>query len=134
MRFRSKLGPIRIFSWLAFGVVIAAGSFSRGRSPWVCALEGLLTVSVFLPPYLFLYWDILPDHFAQRRFFERVVMPYSEIVYVGPIEAQIKGIAAARNWIEIRNAAGKRIIAQPSDPNAFLAEMRKHLPEITLNF
>lgn len=134
MRFHSKLSSLRIFSWLAFGVVIAAGSYSRGRSPWVCALEGLLTVAIFLPPYLFWYWDILPDSFAQRRFFVRIVMPYSEIVYVGPIEAQIKGIPAARNWIEIRNATGKRIIAQPSDPNAFLTEMRKHLPEITLSF
>jgi hypothetical protein len=133
MRFRSKLGQIRIFLWLGYGVIIAAGLHAKGRPPWICALAGVLAVAMFLPPYLFWYWDIRADYFAQRRYFSRIVMPYSEIVYVGPISGRMMGKASVTKLIEIRNAAGKRIIALPSNSEAFLTEMRKHLPEITLN-
>jgi hypothetical protein len=134
MRFRSRLSQLRIFIWLGYGVILAAGLRAKGQPLWLCALVGLIGIALlFLPPYLFWYWDIRDSYFAQRRYFSRIVMPYSKIIYVGPMSTRMHAILGARSWIEVRSADGRIIIAQPADSKAFLNEMRKHLPEITLN-
>jgi hypothetical protein len=133
MRYRRELGVTRVGGWLALGAFLSAGLFRKGHPLWVALFCGFAATLLFYIPHFFWYWDILPDRVVHRRYFRRSVFPFSEITYVGPLTGWAAGNNAVRNWILIRNAAGERIVATPADPEAFLANIRKHLPLITLN-
>jgi hypothetical protein len=96
-------------------------------------LTGGLIMLVGCIPHLFWYWEIRDDRVVQRRLFLRTALPFSEITYVGPVTGQASRHKYFERHILIRNVAGKRMFVNTGDPEAFLTEMRKHLPRITLN-
>jgi hypothetical protein len=127
----SLLNSILIFT-LA-GVFLAGLNFRQTKS-LVASLIFLpfyvaMSVAAFRLPNSWFYWEICDDCVIQRRYFGRTVFPFSDITYVGPFSGQLSRL----NMILIRNTAGKRMIVNTDDPQAFLAEMREHLPRITLN-
>lgn len=133
MRFRRKLGPVRLITWLALGALLGSSFVRNGYSWWAGVLAAILFVLVSLPSWLFWYWDILPDRLIQRRYFGRTTFLFPDITYCGPVTGNLAGRLQTRDWIEIRTSSGKWMVAQPDDRAAFLNEMRKHLPKVTLN-
>jgi hypothetical protein len=120
--------------WFGFGLAGFLGIVQKGGPLWVAWLVGIGTfVLGFYIPYKCWYWEICPDRLIHRRYFRRVVWPFTEIAYVGPMTGLIGTYSAARDWLEVRNVSGKMIIVQPADCEEFLLEMRKYLPRITLN-
>jgi hypothetical protein len=107
-------------------------------------LAVLAVVAVGLEVYIedrLSYWEIRPDRLIDRRLVRTVVLPFSEITYVGPFTGYSEGLKRRAErlavfkggdfWIEVRNAKGKRKLLNPADYDGFLAEMRTHLPGIT---
>jgi hypothetical protein len=133
MRFRRKLGVVRVLSWVVIGAFLGASFVRQGYSYLAAGLAATLYVLVSLPSWLFWYWDVLPDRLIHRRYFGQKVLLFSEITYCGPVTGNAAGLGQTRHWIEIRTADGRRMIAQPADAHAFLAAMRRYLPAVTLN-
>jgi hypothetical protein len=132
MRFRRRMGLASVVTWCVYASVVALAFYRTHHSPVSVAASAVVVLLLFWVPHLYWYWEILPDRLVHRRYFQSMAWPLAEIVYVGPVTGGAAGRKATRDWIEIRNAAGQRMIAQPGNPKAFLEEMRKHLPEITL--
>lgn len=78
------------------------------------------------------YWEIGDDRLIHRRYFSLTVFPFSEITYIGPMTGEAGTYTFFDKTILVRNAGGKRMLVTIGDPDAFLNEMRKHLPRITL--
>jgi hypothetical protein len=133
MKFRMHLSRLKVFEWLFFGMVVSFSAALKHQPVWLCISEGVLTTGLFVPSYLFWYWEILPSGVVFRRYIKRQVMPFAEIVYVGPVTGALSTVSLAKGWIEIRDRAGARIIARPADSAAFIERMRVYLPRITLN-
>ena len=133
MRFRRQLGAIRIITWIGFGLVITGSLASTGHRYWFAGMIGAAVSLAFFLPHVFRYWDVRTDRLVHRRYFATVVVPFAEIAYVGPLTGKMADFAGAVKWVEMRKADGVRMIVQPADPDAFLAEMRRYLPWVTLN-
>jgi hypothetical protein len=78
------------------------------------------------------YWEIGDDRLTHRRYFSITVFPFSEITYIGPMTGEAGTYKFFEKTILVRNSDGKRMLVNIDDPSAFLNEMRKHLPQITL--
>jgi len=122
---------LRVAFWLAFALLIAVDFSRRGYPLWEVFLAGVLSLSLFYIGHFFWYWEILPDRLVHQRYFLKVVFPFPEITYAGPVTGPAAQHAAARKWILIQNATGRRMIANPANPEAFLSQMRERLPGIT---
>jgi hypothetical protein len=110
------------------------GIVQKGDPLWLAWVVGIAGVVFgFYIPYKLWYWETCPDRLIHQRYFRRVVWPFTEITYVGPMTGLIGTYSAVRDWLEVRNVSGKMIIVQPGDCEEFLSEMRKYLPRITLN-
>jgi hypothetical protein len=133
MRYRRKLRPAGIIVWLAYAAIVAFAFYHSHHSTPTVVAAGIIVLLLFYLPYLYWYWEIRPDRLVHQRYFQRIAWPFSEITYAGPMTGKAAGNRTAKDWIEIRNLSGQRMIAQPADPQAFLEEMRRHLPQITLN-
>ena len=133
MIYRRKLGNTRATIWVAMSAILAADLLRQGRPIWMVALGAAAVILAFYIPHLFWNWKILPDRLVQSRYFQRTVFPFSEITYIGPMTGRAARRNAVQNWILIRNTANERMIAMPANPEAFLAELRTYLPQITLH-
>jgi hypothetical protein len=133
MRYRRKIGAAGVIVWFAYAAITALAFYRSRHSVLSGAVAAIVVLLLFYVPHLYWYWEILPDRLVHRSYFQRTVWPFQEITYIGPLSGKLAASKAAKNWIEIRNASGQRMIAQPADTKAFLDEMRRHLPEITLN-
>ena len=108
--------------------------FRQGHSLWIT----LATLSFFLAIWGVVnasraFWEIREDCVVQRQWFRRTVFPFSQIAYVGPMTGQASQYEHFAKHILIRNAAGEKMIVITAQYEAFLKEMRKHLPLVTLN-
>jgi hypothetical protein len=131
--YRGKLTNPRVAEWAIIGLAGAIGELQAGHPLWVAELLGIGILLLFFVIYRSWYWEICPDCLIHRRYFRRVVWPFTEITYVGPMTGLIGTYSAVRGWLEVRNVSGKMIIVQPANCEEFLGEMRKYLPRITLN-
>lgn len=131
MRYRKKFRvhqPVEMFAGGFIGALLYPG-----RSLMTSLRCGIICVLVWWVMYFFWYWEIRNDSLVQQHLFRRIVFPFSNITYVGPM----KGAASSHKYFDkhilIETVDEKRMFAQPADPEDFLANMRKHLPLITLN-
>jgi hypothetical protein len=132
MRFRRKLGWIRLATWIAFGLFLAFEQVKRGRPLWIDFAAFVICILLFLPSHLFWYWEIRPDRLIHQRYLARRIFPFSEIVYIGPMTGKASDHETTRNWILVRSEGGQRMIVDTNNHEGFLSEMRKYLPSITL--
>jgi hypothetical protein len=95
-------------------------------------LGGVLMALMLLALHSCWYWEIGNDRLIHRRYFSFTVFPFSEIIYVGPMTGEAGTYKFFEKTILVRNAGGKQILVTLGDPDAFLNEIRKHLPQITL--
>jgi len=95
-------------------------------------LGGILTALTVRALHSAWYWEIGGDRLIHRRYFSLIVFPFSEITYIGPMTGEAGTYKFFDKTILVRNAGGKRMLVTVGDPDAFLNEMRKHLPQITL--
>lgn len=107
--------------------------FNPTRSWLTCLKCGLVYAPVWYLFYFFRYWEIRTDYVIQRFFFRRIVFPFPNVTYVGPMKGEASNFKYFEKTILIETADGKRMYARPADPKAFLTNMRKHLPAITLH-
>ena len=132
--YRGKLTNTRVAVWFGFGLSGFLGIVWNGDPLWVAWLVGVVTfVLGFYVPYKLWYWEICPNRLVHRRYFRKVVWPFTEIIYVGPLTGLMGIFPAGRDWLEVRNVSGKMIIVQPANCEDFLSEMRKYLPRITID-
>ena len=131
--YRGKLTNPRVAEWVIIGLAGAIGELQAGHPLWVAELLAIGIFLLFFVIYRSWYWEICPDRLIHRRYFRKVVWPFTEISYVGPMTGVIGTYPAVRDWLEVRNVSGKMIIVQPANCEQFLLEMRKYLPRITLN-
>jgi hypothetical protein len=95
-------------------------------------LGGVLMALILLALHSCWYWEISSDRLIHRRYFSLIVFSFSEIIYIGPMTGEAGTYKFFEKTILVRNAGGKRMLVTIDDPDAFLTEMRKHLPQITL--
>jgi hypothetical protein len=134
MRYYSgQLTNFRVAAWMGFGLAAAIGELQAGHPLWAAELKGIAAFLLFYVIYRSWYWEICPDRLIHRRYFRRVIWPFTEISYVGPITGVIGSNPAVRDLLEVRNVSGKMIIVRPANCEEFLLEMRKYLPRITLS-
>jgi hypothetical protein len=79
------------------------------------------------------YWEVGDTRLVHRRFLGRTSFPFSDITYVGPMTGEGSGYEFFEKMILVRTAEGQRMFIDTVDPDALLAEMRQHLPGITLS-
>lgn len=131
--YKGKLTNSRVAEWAILGLAVAIGELQSGDSLWGAELAAIGIFSMFFVFYRSWYWEICPDRLIHRRYFRKHVWPFTEISYVGPITGVIGTYSVVRDWLEVRNVSGEMIIVRPADCEAFLLEMRKYLPKITLS-
>ena len=95
-------------------------------------LGGVLMALILLALHSRWYWEISNARLIHRRYFSLIVFSFSEIIYIGPMTGEAGTYKFFEKTILVRNAGGKRMLVTIDDPDAFLTEMRKHLPQITL--
>ena len=95
-------------------------------------LGGVLMALILLALHSCWYWEISNDRLIHRRYFSLIVFSFSEIIYIGPMTGEAGTYKFFEKTILVRNDGGKRMLVTIDDPDAFLTEMRKHLPQITL--
>jgi hypothetical protein len=79
------------------------------------------------------YWEVSDTALIHRRLFRRITFPFSEITYIGPMTGDGSGYTFFENTILVRTLEGKRMFIDTTDPHALVADMRQHVPRITLN-
>jgi len=131
MRYRKEFHIRQLAEVLAVGLIVSL--FYPTRSLLTCLECGLVYALVWFAFYFYRYWEIRTDCLIQRFFFRRIVFPFSDITYVGPMKGDASNFEYFDKTILIETADGRRMYARPADPEAFLADMRKHLPAITLH-
>jgi hypothetical protein len=131
MRYRKEFG-IRQLAGSFAGMFICSILFMK-RSLLTSAYCGVIAALVMFQFYFFRYWEIRDDCLIQRFFFRRIVFPFSEIRYVGPMKGEASNHKFFAEIALVETVNGKRMYIEAADPEAFLSDMRKHLPAITLN-
>jgi hypothetical protein len=131
MRYRKELG-IRQLAGAFAGMFICSLLFTK-RSLLTSVYCGVVAALVWYQFYFFRYWEIRDDCLIQRFFFRRIVFPFSDITYAGPMKGEGSNHKFFEKIALVETVNGKRMYVEPADPEAFLANMRKHLPAITLN-
>lgn len=107
---------------------------SRGESPRISVLNAFfLLLVLFVMDHFLVFWKISPDRVEERRVLRHRTIAMSEIACVGPASRRFGDRPAVRNWIEVRSTQGQKWFAQPADPAAFIEEMKKFAPTVTLN-
>src|SRR5215475_3062148 len=99
--YRGKLTNIRVAEWFGFGLAGFLCIVQKSDPLWVAELVGIGTFLLFLVIYRSWYWEICPDRLIHRRYFRRVVWPFTEIIYVGPMTGLIGTYPAVRDWLEV---------------------------------
>jgi hypothetical protein len=79
------------------------------------------------------YWEVGETRLVHRRLLRRTTFPFSDISYVGPMTGEASGYELFGKTILVRTVTGQRMFIDTTDADALLAEMRRHLPGITLN-
>lgn len=79
------------------------------------------------------YWEIRDDSLIQRRLFGRKVLPMSQIVYAGPVKGAAGRNAYFAHHVLIQTASGERMLVDTPRRESFLEEMRKRLPQVTVD-
>lgn len=130
MRYRSKLGRVRMTTWLAYAAAVFADISGRRIPAWIAASAGTLTLLLFLPSYLCTYWEILPDRLVEHRLFGRSVLMFVEIVSMSPLTFQTEQEDRLTERVEVRGVAGRRILVETRDSQGFVEEMLEHLPPV----
>jgi hypothetical protein len=130
MRYRTRLGVIRILTWLAFAIIVATSLAAWGLPAWLASAGGLLILLAFLPVYQWSYWDILPDRLVEQRLFRRSVMLFVEIVSLSPISISSDEDEAQPRLIHVRGVAGRRILVETPQSRKFVQELLEHLPPL----
>src|SRR5215471_20246477 len=95
-------------------------------------LGGVLMALILLALHSCWYWEISNDRLLHWRYFSLSAFSFSEIIYIGPMTGEAGTYKFFEKTILVRNAGGRRMLVTIDDPDAFLTEMRKHLPQITL--
>jgi hypothetical protein len=131
MRYRKKFRANQPVETFAGGFICSL--LYPGRSLLTCLRCGLAAALGWWIIYFFWYWEIRDDCLVQRHLFRRIAFPLSDITYVGPMKGAASGYEYFDKHILIETVDGKRMFAQPADPEDFLANMRKYVPLITLN-
>jgi hypothetical protein len=88
--YRGKLTNPRLASWFGFGLAGFLGIVQKGDPLWLAWLVGIAGVvfGFYIADKLW-YWEICPDRLIHQRYFRRVVWPFTEITYVGPMTGLI---------------------------------------------
>jgi hypothetical protein len=109
----------------------------QGRSLLTSVLDALAGgIPLALLVYVFhkgWYWEVGETRLVHRRLLRRTTFPFSDITYVGPMTGEGSEYEFFEKTILVRTAEGQRMFIDTTDPDALLAEMRQHLPGITLN-
>ena len=131
LRYRREFRIRQLAEVFAAGLIVSL--LYQTRSWLTCLTCGLVYALVWYLFYFFRYWEIRADYVIQLFFFRRIVFPFPNITYVGSIKGEASDFKYFEKTILIETADGKRMYARPADPEAFLTNMRKHLPAITLH-
>src|SRR5579863_8408352 len=87
MRYRKEFG-IRQLAGAFAGWFIVSLLFYPAHSLLTSVRSGLIYALVGYLFYFFQYWEIRDDCLIYRFYFRRVVFPFSNIVYAGPMKGQ----------------------------------------------
>jgi hypothetical protein len=120
--------------WVTEGALWAY--FREGQSLWILFFVLLVLMSFAGLTKLIhrsCYWQIQEGCVIQRHYFRRIVFPFSEITYVGPMTDVAGLYEYFAEHILIENISGEQIVVNTPQREAFWAEMNKHLPLITRN-
>ena len=128
MRYRTKLGGLRVATWLAYGVVVTADLLGRRFAVWLAVPAGVLTVLLFLPGYFLGYWEVLPDRLIEQHIFRRTVFLFVEIIDMQPRTAAASEEEELPERVEIQAVRGRSMVVETEEVQAFLDEMLEHLP------
>jgi len=131
VRYRREFRIRQLAEVFAVGLIVSL--LYPTRSWLTCLTCGLVYALVWYLFYFFRYWEIRTDYVIQRFFFRRIVFPFPSITYVGPMKGEASNFKYFEKTILIETADRKRMYVRPADPKAFLTNMRKHLPAITLH-
>jgi hypothetical protein len=123
---------------VVFPLLAACGAlwsyFLEDHSLWHALFTAVVMLALWaLAAAASLHWEIHDDVVVERRFFRRKVFPMPEITYIGPMTGAAGQFQYFAKHLLIKNAAGGSMIVDTPQHEAFLAEMRKHLPQVTLN-
>jgi hypothetical protein len=134
MRYRKEFGIRQLAGTFAAGLAIGFIVSLRytPRSLLNCLRFGLTYTLLSCLFYFFRYWETRNDCLIYRFFFRRIVFPFSNIAYVGPMKGEASNHKFFGRTVLVETVDGKRMYVEPADPAAFLADMRTHLPAITL--
>jgi hypothetical protein len=128
MRYRTKLGGLRVATWLAYGVAVTADLLGRRFAVWLAVPAGVLTVLLFLPGYFLSYWEVLPDRLIEQHIFRRTVFLFVEIIDMQPRTAAASEEEELPERVEIQAVRGRSMVVETEEVQAFLDEMLEHLP------
>jgi len=128
MRFRSKLGRLRVATWLAYGAVVAADLLGRRFPLWIAIAAGVVSVLLFVPGYFLSYWEVLPDRLVEQHMFSRMVFLFVEIIDIFPRSIAVSDEEALPECVAIRAVRGRTMIVETDRVDVFLDEMLEHLP------
>ncbi len=132
MRYRKEFG-IRQLAGAFAGWFIVSLLFYPARSLLTSVRSSLIYALVGYLFYFFQYWEIRDDCLIYRFYFRRTVFPFANITYVGPMKGQASGHKFFAKTVLVETVDKKRMYVTPANPEDFLANMRQHLPAITLN-
>ena len=130
MRYRTKVGGVRVLTWIAYGALVTANLSARRLPLWLALLAGLFTVLAFFSNYHWTYWEVLPDRVIERRLFRRSVMMFFEIVSIRPTPLIGQEVEPQPHLIAVRGVAGRRMVVYTPQARQFLKEMLEHLPPL----
>ncbi len=138
MRFRAKFGLI---SWvfLAFalfaGLLLTTGPNRASRSLRFLALYFSLMTANQLLRHFFVWWDITPGAFHERRLWSTKTILSNAITEVSswPEKTNPWGTLAIRFLRSAPPFVKDTVIARPADRDAFLAAIRDHAPHALIN-
>lgn len=139
-RYLPKLSEERVPATAFYAVLTAFGTlwayFRQESSLWLVFITFVFLLgmcALIERIHRSRHWEIRDDCVVERRYFHRIVFPFSEIAYVGPMTGAASQFDYFNMHILIRNASGEKIIVSTPQYKTFLQEMRKRLPLTTLN-
>ncbi|GGH02818.1 hypothetical protein [Silvibacterium dinghuense] len=128
MRFRRRLGANTVVAWVLSALFVGFVFLHAGRPPYAAVIAMVVVLLLYALPHIFWCWDVTPDRLVNRRYFSERSFVLAEIEYAGSMPGHLTPRRGKGAWIEVRTRAGERMIVQPADAEAFLAELQKYVP------
>lgn len=137
MRFRSKFG---LLSWTyvslaLFGIVLRFGPGHRSGHPQTFVLVVyIMCAAIYVIPQLLVYWDLSPEFLHERRLWSERNIAWEEVTRVSAWgQDPLSSSTLAIDYYRPAPMSDRgTIVANPIDRQQFLAEIRRHAPQATI--